>query len=381
MSDPVRWLDAEVSALETERDLLRAAPPADPPDGAQEQVWAAMAAQLGLAGTVALGGVQGAGGGALSANAGGAASAAAGGAGEVAAAASAGEVAAAASAGKVASAAGFGAAGAVGAGAGAAGAASAAAAVAAAAGAAGIVKSMLLGAACGVLFLVSYAVVAPPSAAPPAQVVEVAPVVAPPASAPAAAPAQKTAAYAEAAPPAEARPPTEAAQPAEAPVPVQEAPPVAVPLPARRIAPARPRTTAAPPKPEAPQQEHAASAPPADEAEVAEAAPAVESAGAALVDGAPSPAALRESRLREELTLLADARAALRRGNAAGALMIAERARLRFPGGALAQEREALTIEALWHSGQRAAAAQRASAFLRAYPSSPHVSRLHSFTH
>ncbi|KYF92646.1 hypothetical protein BE20_11275 [Sorangium cellulosum] len=90
--------------------------------------------------------------------------------------------------------------------------------------------------------------------------------------------------------------------------------------------------------------------------------------------------ASRESRLREELTLLADARAALRRGDAAGALVIAEQARLRFPGGALAQEREALTIEALWHSGQRAAAAQRASAFLRAYPSSPHVSRLHSFT-
>ena len=44
MSDPVRWLDAEASALELEmeRELLRAgAPSADPPDGAQERVWAA----------------------------------------------------------------------------------------------------------------------------------------------------------------------------------------------------------------------------------------------------------------------------------------------------------------------------------------------------
>ncbi|HTN92866.1 MAG TPA: hypothetical protein VL242_54735, partial [Sorangium sp.] len=112
---------------------------------------------------------------------------------------------------------------------------------------------------------------------------------------------------------------------------------------------------------------------PAAEAETAGAAPGA--------DGAPSPAALRESRMREELKLLGDARAALRGGDAAGALRIVEQARLRFPGGALAQEREALTIEALWHSGQRAAAAQRASAFLLAYPSSPHVSRLQSFTH
>lgn len=93
-----------------------------------------------------------------------------------------------------------------------------------------------------------------------------------------------------------------------------------------------------------------------------------------------SPAVTRESRLREELTLLADARAAIRRGDASGALSILEEARLRFPGGALAQEREALAIEALWHQGQRAAAAQRAAAFLATHPSSPHAARLQAFT-
>ncbi|WP_437972944.1 hypothetical protein WMF11_28395 [Sorangium sp. So ce295] len=371
MSDPVRWLDAEANALETERELLRAAPPADPPDGAQERVWAAMAAQIGLAGAAALGGAQGAAGGALPVNAGGAASA--------------GEIAAAVSAGKVASAA---------AGAGAAGTA-VTGGVTAAAGAAGILKAMLFGAACGGLIVAGYVVVAPSSEAPPARIVEAAEAVAAPVSAPVSPQEDRgLAAQAEPAPaepppvePAPAEPPPVEAPlrsrplpPAEAPLRSRPLPPAEAPLPNRSPARTGPRAAATPASPGAPLLERAASAPPAARADVLEAAPAPEATGAELgAEGASSPG-LRESRLREELTLLGDARAALRRGDASGALRIAEQARHRFPGGALAQEREALTIEALWQSGDRAAAAQRASAFLLAYPSSPHVPRLRSFT-
>ncbi|WP_437292926.1 hypothetical protein [Sorangium sp. So ce426] len=362
MSDPVRWLDAEANALAMERELLRAAPSADPPDGAQERVWAAMAAQIGLAGAAGLGGAQGAAGGALPVNVGGAASA------------GAGEIAAAVSAGKVASAA---------AGAGAAG-ATVTGGVAAAAGAAGILKAMLFGAACGGLIVAGYVVVAPSSEAPPARIVEAAEAVAAPVSAPVSPPeGQGPAAQAEPAPaeppPVELAPPAEP-PPVEAPLRSRPLPPAEPPLPDRPPARTGPRAATRPASPGAPLSERAASARPAAGTDVLEAAPAPEAIGAELgAEGASSPG-LRESRLREELTLLGDARAALRRGDASGALRIAEQARLRFPGGALAQEREALTIEALWQSGDRAAAAQRASAFLLAYPSSPHIPRLRSFT-
>jgi outer membrane protein assembly factor BamD (BamD/ComL family) len=90
-------------------------------------------------------------------------------------------------------------------------------------------------------------------------------------------------------------------------------------------------------------------------------------------------AAERISRLREERAMLEEARDALRRGDAAGALQKLEQARARFPGGVLGQEREALAIEALFRGGQRAAASARGAAFLRAYPLSPHATRIQSF--
>jgi hypothetical protein len=88
----------------------------------------------------------------------------------------------------------------------------------------------------------------------------------------------------------------------------------------------------------------------------------------------------RASRLREESRLLSEARDALRRGDSAGALRKLEEARTRFAGGMLGQEREALTIEALYRGGQREAAAARAASFLRAYPLSPHATRVQAFT-
>jgi hypothetical protein len=54
-------------------------------------------------------------------------------------------------------------------------------------------------------------------------------------------------------------------------------------------------------------------------------------------------------------------------------------ARTEFAEGALVQEREALSIEALSRSGQREAADRRAAAFLRAYPGSPHVASVKTF--
>ena len=70
--------------------------------------------------------------------------------------------------------------------------------------------------------------------------------------------------------------------------------------------------------------------------------------------------------------MILGARRLLRAGDPAGALTLLDAARTRFPDGGLVQEREALTIEALVRSGQRALATKRAEAFLRDYPKSPH---------
>lgn len=79
------------------------------------------------------------------------------------------------------------------------------------------------------------------------------------------------------------------------------------------------------------------------------------------------------SQLREESMAVLEARSALRSGDAGRSLTLLEQARQRFPRGALGQEREALTIEALARSGQAALARRRAEAFVRTYPRSPHV--------
>jgi hypothetical protein len=83
--------------------------------------------------------------------------------------------------------------------------------------------------------------------------------------------------------------------------------------------------------------------------------------------------------IREESRLVAAARDALRSGNAARALTLLEQARREFPRGTLAQEREALSIEALAASGQTGLAAERARRFLDAHPSSMHAARVRAF--
>ena len=74
----------------------------------------------------------------------------------------------------------------------------------------------------------------------------------------------------------------------------------------------------------------------------------------------------------ESRRLLA-ARSLLRSGRTGAALSALAAIRVDFPEGALTQEREALTIEALLVAGDRATARARAAAFLERYPGSPHV--------
>ena len=84
-----------------------------------------------------------------------------------------------------------------------------------------------------------------------------------------------------------------------------------------------------------------------------------------------SAAALVSSRLREESAAVLAIRRTLLAGNAREALALLARARAEFPRGALAEEREALSVRALMAAGDKEAARQRGEAFLRRFPRSP----------
>jgi hypothetical protein len=70
---------------------------------------------------------------------------------------------------------------------------------------------------------------------------------------------------------------------------------------------------------------------------------------------------------------VARARAFLRSGDAALSLQELHALERDEPSGLLAQEREALHIEALAALGRREEARERAASFLKSYPTSPHV--------
>ena len=91
---------------------------------------------------------------------------------------------------------------------------------------------------------------------------------------------------------------------------------------------------------------------------------------------APAAAPAGDAAMDEELALLESAYEALRKGDAAGALVEAERHAARFPSGALAQEREVLAIDALVRLGRRAEAETRAAGFRARYPTSTHGVRI-----
>jgi len=106
--------------------------------------------------------------------------------------------------------------------------------------------------------------------------------------------------------------------------------------------------------------------------------PSAVSAVAAPPSAAPAAESAPEvaSRLREESALISLARGQLRAGHPQTALSTLEQARRKFPSGVLAQEREALTIEALSKSGQNDEARAREIEFAREHPESPHTGRL-----
>ena len=89
--------------------------------------------------------------------------------------------------------------------------------------------------------------------------------------------------------------------------------------------------------------------------------------------------ALAASRLKEEASLLRRARSELRAGALAAAFATLEASRHRFTAPELSQEREALAIELLYRSGERAAAAARAREFLARFPESPHGAAIRAF--
>ena len=71
--------------------------------------------------------------------------------------------------------------------------------------------------------------------------------------------------------------------------------------------------------------------------------------------------------------LVLGARKSLRAGRAGDALELVTRARREFPSGTLAQERDAIEVEALARNGASEKARDRARAFLTRYPQSPYA--------
>ncbi|MEO8903321.1 MAG: hypothetical protein ABI488_14265 [Polyangiaceae bacterium] len=99
----------------------------------------------------------------------------------------------------------------------------------------------------------------------------------------------------------------------------------------------------------------------------------------AATEAAPNTSGVRESQLKAEAAALSRAREALRAGRLTDAFAQLEASRRQFSAPELYQEREALTIELLSRSGQAAVAEQRAAAFLRRFPESPHADQMRRF--
>lgn len=85
---------------------------------------------------------------------------------------------------------------------------------------------------------------------------------------------------------------------------------------------------------------------------------------------AAAPASSGDAELASERALVDRARSALLSGHPSEALEAVDAHARRFPRGRLAEEREALAVQALARAGERAQAKVRAEAFRRAYPES-----------
>jgi len=115
---------------------------------------------------------------------------------------------------------------------------------------------------------------------------------------------------------------------------------------------------------------------------VVETAPAPVGAAAAIAPAVEAPARDKPSStpaagaLRDEITLIDGARAALSAGSPGQALALLERYRARHPRGMLLPEALAMRIEAIDRSGDHARAHALARAFLADYPHSPLAQRV-----
>lgn len=131
--------------------------------------------------------------------------------------------------------------------------------------------------------------------------------------------------------------------------------------------PAEPKGVEAPPA-RAPLSAHPVFVPPKP-------APVASSVGAAEAPVPPtadtSPATPARATLADEVMLVDEARAALRRGDVPRALSRLEAHATRFPSGALTIERDALRIEALAAQGREAEARAAALSFAKAHPGAP----------
>ena len=108
--------------------------------------------------------------------------------------------------------------------------------------------------------------------------------------------------------------------------------------------------------------------------------PTVPSNRRAIHSKSPAPAAIPDP-LSVEAAMITKARSELRGGDARAALSTLGRLQSRSRNGALGQEREILTIQALSALGETEAARRRARAFVASYPDSPHAAQVRGIAH
>lgn len=80
--------------------------------------------------------------------------------------------------------------------------------------------------------------------------------------------------------------------------------------------------------------------------------------------------------MEDELKILEEAKSALNRKDAAGALSALARHRKQFPRGLFVEEREAMRVEALCAAGRGEEGERAQSRFMKRYPKSPFIGRV-----
>jgi hypothetical protein len=115
--------------------------------------------------------------------------------------------------------------------------------------------------------------------------------------------------------------------------------------------------------------------PPSTDVSPAGEPPRLESTGRPTARNAPRSPSHRLDSLPEEVRLLSRAEQQLNQGLAGDALKTLNEHERRFPGGALAEERLAASVQALCMLGRTAEAQSELTRLTRAYPRSPHLDR------